>query len=1291
MNRKLVFVFFIIFTSIFLVVYSISTTAAPPPPADSGSEEKDRIKEAVLQAIDGQREFVLGYLVNDVQVSSVALSDDESTGVIYLELVDPESGEILPTEPGLAFAVQTGADWEIILPTDPGWIDLVESAPQELLTDEKKISYAEMYLTETQAAEATYSGYLLPWEAGRTVYLSQSTGHDRYIPSGSAHYSFDFYISKTMYQIRAAKAGTVWRARWEVPNGNDDDMGNYLVLKDETTSPATYQLYLHLAKDSIPEDLRTVGTYVAQGQFIGVADDTGVSTGHHLHYHVHTNPNSYWGTSVDITFQDVNINGGRPRRESDLQYCTRPGDVCNQFRNAYVSGNVAPGDHIPPIGDLFEPATGLEVNSNLVSFDGWAFDDESGVSSIRLIAYFNDSWHEVGKDFTGTTFAGSWDMCTDKVPDGPVSLALKIRDKAGNVSLGLPGLTHIEKDYDCSQELIECIPAENQVAVYTSSDFQEICRIFGIGGYAQLSPDIDLNIESIRTGDNVFVEIFHERDYAGRSDTIFQNDSDLEDNPVRGDQVRSFIVSPNSSPLLAPQNLIYPLPGKQFNATESLSFSWRYSGSGKEFQVMIEDPSGDVYSEWLAETFWISDNLQLSEGLRSWKVRARSCPDPACEGPWSDSAIFEITPAPPALLSTAAPFTDTLESGPVNWSSTPMWTLINDSNRAHSSDHAWYYGNPSEFDYDTGSSNSGSLTSKPISIPGNDYQLKFWYRYETEAPIPRWDQRWVQISANGSPFENVLQLDNDANNFWLQAAVDLTPYAGQEIQIRFYFTTLDSINNANHQGWLIDDIEITQGTQPACNDGNDQPASAELINFNQTLTRDICPGGDIDYYRFTGLAGERVVLDIDTPIGDPVDYLDLYLFLLDEDGRSELAQHDDEILGTILDPHLGYQLKRDGTYYVRARLWSHPSHGGDEFDYQISLTKDNNPPEGTLVQPQTFTYINDFPEIDLAATASDNESGIQKVEFWYHSADWQTSDWELLDIDQDGTDGWGLTLDANNFPEQDGAAFFAKVYDWAGNWDGSGAWEIGFDRTQPVTGLQNLLPDQGSTAFQLQWNGADNLSGMNFYQLQFNKNGAAWENLLPSPTSAETKRWFIGQAGSSYGFRIRGVDIAGNLEDFPVNPETSTSIPNPATLCSSPDPSEGAGNDNSPENSSPVDLASEPAEHNFCNPLAGNRLNDEDWVNFEVEVGQVYLLESLPTAEMTASIIELYASDGTTLLASDQAVGFNESSRIIWTSDRSGKVLLRVRHIDGRVAGNIVTYKLKVHKFLPIFMPFIHR
>ena len=457
------------------------------------------------------------------------------------------------------------------------------------------------------------------------------------------------------------------------------------------------------------------------------------------------------------------------------------------------------------------------------------------------------------------------------------------------------------------------------------------------------------------------------------------------------------------------------------------------------------------------------------------------------------------------------------------------------------------------------------------------------------------------------------------------------------------------------------------------------------------LSQEICPTGDIDYFKFDGIAGDHIVLDIDTQNSGSVNNLDLYLFLLDGDARSELAQNDDEILGTVLDPHLGYKLQRDGTYYVKARLWSNPSHGGEDFDYQITLTKDNSPPQGSFIQPKSNSFIKDSPGYVISVNASDGESGINQVEFMYHSGDWLNSDWQIIGVDQDGTDGWNLALNANDYPEQSGAAFFANIYDWAGNWAGRGEWDIGFDRTPPITSMEDLTQNQESTAIQLQWSGTDNISGLDYFQLQSKLNAGDWVNILTSPKNTQDSLWFIGQPGAGYDFRMRGVDIAGNLEVFPENPEASTAVPGPATLCSAPDTWDSAGNDNSRENSIRLDLLALPTTHNFCNPLKADRLYDEDWVNFEVENGKAYLMESIPAADMAASIIELYASDGTTLIASSQPDKLNGFSRIIWTSDRSGKVYLRVRHLDGRIAGNIVTYQLKVNNFLPIFMPFIHR
>ncbi len=1291
MNRKLVILLFLIFISILITLYSISTDAAPPSPTPPANEKQvEMIENGVKDAVDVEQEFVLGYLVNDVQVSEIQISQDETWGVIFLELVDPQTGELLPSEPGLAFARWNGTEWEITLPSDPRWIELLNSAPQELLSAEYKTDYDEMYRAELLSAGGTYAGYLLPWEAGKTVYLSQSTGHDQYIPSGSAHYAFDFYISKTMYNLRAAKSGTVWRTRWNVPNGDDSDMGNYIVLKDTSTSPTTYQLYLHLAQNSIPAELRTQGVYVPQGQFIGVADDTGKSTGHHLHFQVHTNPDSYWGTSVDITFDDVDINGGRPRRESDLPYCTRPGDVCKKFRNAYVSNNGDPVDVDPPTGDLFEPVIGSLINASSVHVEGWVFDQDSGLNNAQLIAYFKDAWHDVGPVITDIAFSTDWDMCANGVPDGPVGLAIRVQDNSGNFSQGLPGLTHVIKDYQCTSTAPACGPGANQIGVYSESDYGGKCQIMDVGNYTELSA-FNNSIESIQVGSNVMAQLFSEPNFTGRSETIFNNEGDLEDNLVGNNQITSLKITPRSAPPLFPTILLSPGNGDQIPSGSSLSFSWRDAGGGNQFQVSLSGPGGDLPpSEWLSTTNWHLPGNNLVQGSYSWKVRARNCPDASCESGWSNPSTFSITSPSPGILSTSAPFVDDLESGTGNWHSTGLWNLLQDQDRSHSSNHSWYYGSQTNLNYDTGGPNYGDLTTRPISIPNNNYILRFWYRYDTETDGANWDQRWVEISADGGPFETILQLDDDKDDYWLQETIDLSTYGGKSIRVRFHFATLDEIENNDHEGWLIDDVEIIQASFPACTDTDDTPAGANQINFGQTLSQKICPTGDVDFIKFDGQAGDHIVLDIDTPQNNPVEFLDLYLFLLDNDGQSTLSQHDDEILGIKFDPHLGYRLNRSGTYYVRVRLWSHPSHGGEDFTYNLTLTKDNSAPQAMFVSPVTGTYLADNQNYMLSVNASDQNSGISHIEFLYHSGDWQNSTWQVIGSDLDGSDGWGIEFDTSAVPEQKDIAFFANVYDWAGNWTGAGAWELGIDRNPPNSALGTLDQIQLSTAIQLEWIGSDNLSGINAFELQSQVSNGSWSPINPNPTSAETKRMFIGQPGNQYGFRVRAIDYAGNQESFPSNAETTTEIPSASILCSSPDEWDSSSNDNSPENAQKINLSGSPGTHNLCNPLSSDRLNDEDWVKFMAISGEKYLIESSPLSKVTGIILELFDSDGATLIASTQSLDMGEKARIIWTSDRNEQVYLRARHINGAIAGNIVSYQLKVNKFQPIFLPLIH-
>jgi murein DD-endopeptidase MepM/ murein hydrolase activator NlpD len=1013
------------------------------------------LEAAIYEAIQEESEHVLGLLVNQSEVINLQISQDNSWGVAWLVLSDQETGERLPIEPGLVLAQQIASKWRVFLPSDREWFTKVQSAPSDLLPDTLRQAWLEIYTEATLAEPAgAIGGYLLPWKAGETAWLSQSVAHDKYTPSGSAHYAFDFYVPQTMFDIYAAKSGRVWLVRWDVPNGDKTDAGNYLVLEDTSTYPTTYQLYLHLAYESVPPALREPGAHVTQGQFIAIADDTGQSTGHHLHFHVHTNPSSYWGFSVDITFDDVPINGGRPRVDgpyfSDLPWC-RLDDVCDEFQSAYISGNIPRSDPFAPVGGLFQPIMGETLASGTVLIEGWASDEDSGIDTVQIIAKYDGDWKEIGPKFTEDSFSYEWDMCSADVLNGPVSLALQIRDKSGNEAIGLPGLTHFTKDHTCPSPLPGCIPSQDQIALFTRPNYSGVCLVLDIGQYSgssYLGPLGNDKAASILVGDNVLATLYSGDEYSGRSETFTTNNSNLLNNLVGTKSTSSLRVREKANYPFIPWAPIAPLTGINHLEGDSLSLAWRVPTGGVEFQVELNGPPGTIYSPWLSEPVWNLTHMTLPQGAYNARVKARNS---FSEGGWSQYSDFNIipnpaTPDPPEI----APVFYDMEDGAPGWTSSGLWHLGENPERAYSPNSRWYFGIESEDlpgNYADGTPNYGSLTSPLIYLPDPeiDYSLRFWYYYQTESPSKHWDRRWVQISQDGGPFENVLQLYNDLPDSWLHGILDLSDYNGSIIQVRFYFETLDDLFN-EHEGWYIDDFEISTDPFPNCGDNDPELIP---INYGEEKSGVICYPGDIDTFSFQGNAGDRIMVALTTPDESPQPDLDFVITLLDEDGASLLAEYDQDLRSMGISPHLGYLMTRSGTYYIQVRHRLHPTTGGSEFAYNIHLIEDNQAPEADFIFPDD--EINLPPtEVDLLVLASEGNphsinqilSGLSHVEFLWHSGDWLNDDWVSVGKDWDGPDIWSIIFDAENLDNQKGMAFYANVYDWAGNWTGKGVWNV---------------------------------------------------------------------------------------------------------------------------------------------------------------------------------------------------------------------------------------------------------
>ena len=98
---------------------------------------------------------------------------------------------------------------------------------------------------------------------------------------------------------------------------------------------------------------------------------------------------------------------------------------------------------------------------------------------------------------------------------------------------------------------------------------------------------------------------------------------------------------------------------------------------------------------------------------------------------------------------------------------------------------------------------------------------------------------------------------------------------------------------------------------------------------------------------------------------------------------------------------------------------------------------------------------------------------------------------------------------------------------------------------------------------------------------------------------------------------------------------------------------------------------------------------DEDWLKINLKAGQMLQAHSQPVVGSAAVILELYAEDGTTLLAQHNPGDFDLPSHLGWLADRDRTLFLRIRSIDNRVAGDVVNYRLALQIGLPVYLPLI--
>lgn len=1235
--------------------------SGPPAP---GSQ--DELEQAVFLAIQAHREGVLAFTLFDILIDRIDYSEDGTQAVVWLAFVDPENGQTLPTEPGLAIGTlmpdpESGVEhWQVTLQADMAWDASLESLPGEIMAAEDR----ELYRTPSEVtalAGTTYTGYFLPWKKGLTKYLSGSIGHVFTYKScpDDCMYAFDFYDG-TMFGLSAAKGGVVKYAKWNCENG-DEDCSNYLVLQDNTTSPVTYQLYLHLAHESIPSGLRSAGAAVKQGDFIGKADDTGYSTGHHLHFHVHTNPYSYWGTSVDITFADVSVNGGRPRTCAEAAAYPQYGDECMPD-NAYVSGNT--GDEVPPVGHLDYPWGQTTISGGTLGATGTMADNLALGYGRLMVKYVGQDWKAVGSTLTGNSFDTSLNLCSAGIPNGPFQLGLQVWDAVGNTS-GVVGQRTLANDSNCTPGLL-CQPASDQVALFNDPDFGGSCLVYGTGTFSAIGDPLGPNNgESLLVGSQVRAILYDLGGNQGRRDVFRTRQASFSDDLLTSAGVDSIRVEElNKIPYAV--NLSVPTNRLGENPTTSDSLILYLGGGQGAIEYRMELTSTNGFSQilnWQPYKDWSVGSLPA--GSYTWKAFARNS-----GGTMSATKTFSVDEAlPVGQDSISLPYLQAFEDEGSGWAADGLWRRAYISRGGHNnygyvfniSDATQHYNDPVI--------RGGSLTSPPITVAETGYYLRFSQYPLTENGNRYWDQRWLQVSVDGAPFQNLLQFQDERRGVWLAAApVDLSPFAGHTIRLRFYMHTVDGYYNEFY-GWVIDDVRITQDAPPVCTEpiADDTPTSAQGIALGAEVSGSICPG-DTDWYAVSLAAGQRIYADTDAAtVGSP---LDTYLWLVDGDGSSVLKDNNNHD-GTS-DSWIEYAIKRSGTYYLKVRSANYPGAGGPDSTYKLRIRLDT-PPSVRWLAPvsEVVPGIQPF----TAQVRATDDRGIVKAEFFYHSRNWTLPEWTPLGEDSDGSNGWSVGIDPVALGVTDGAALMTKVTDSAGNQRVSVYWNLKVDVTPPTTYLYALPAVSPTTLIQLHWQVLQGMDDLDHFELLEKVNSGTWQVIDSSigPNIRNYERW--GTAGTRYDYCLRGVDAAGNREACPNPPTVWTTI---EAVCV-PDAFE---TDNASGSGAWLTLG-EVQTHNLCQA-------DVDWIRVALDAGQTVFVHASPLEDALAVQMEVYGpgSPGA-LLQTLEPAGWGKGVGWYFTPSESGTYSLRLQASDSRLWGSGALYFVRVSEPVELFVPLV--
>ena len=161
-----------------------------------------------------------------------------------------------------------------------------------------------------------------------------------------------------------------------------------------------------------------------------------------------------------------------------------------------------------------------------------------------------------------------------------------------------------------------------------------------------------------------------------------------------------------------------------------------------------------------------------------------------------------------AAFAVDYPFSDDMEdtTSVSNWTADSPWAISDDD--AHSDSLSWSDSPDEAYSPNTDASLTLSIALTGPTIPVMPV-LSFWHKYSFEKNV---DFGYVEVSTDGGgSWMRIYAVTGVGGPDWYREKIDLTPWLGRELRIRFRVRTNES---GNYDGWHIDDVKIDETETP---------------------------------------------------------------------------------------------------------------------------------------------------------------------------------------------------------------------------------------------------------------------------------------------------------------------------------------------------------------------------------------------------------------------------------------------------------------------------------------------